>query len=85
MVDVVILFVYTLVEGMRGNLEPNRTVHAEHPSDKMGVGTCILYSYLALINVIHLYAHGLPTIYVTAHADSLLLYLSTGRRETTYK
>jgi len=46
-VDVVILFVYTLVEGVRGNLEPNRTVHAEHPSDKMGVGTRILYSCLA--------------------------------------
>jgi len=51
MVDVVILFVYTLVEGLRGNLEPTRTFHAEHPSDKMGVGAHILYSCLALINV----------------------------------
>ena len=40
-VDVVVLFVYTLVEGVRGNLEAKRTAHVEHPSDKMGVGTCI--------------------------------------------
>ena len=40
-VDVVILFVYTLVEGVRGNQEPTRTVHAEHPSDEPhGVNTC---------------------------------------------
>ena len=40
-VDVVILFVYTLVEGTRGNLEATRTVHAERPSDEPhGVGTC---------------------------------------------
>jgi len=31
-VDVVILFVYTLVEGVRGNLEATRTVHAERPN-----------------------------------------------------
>jgi len=37
MVDVVILFVYTLVEGVRGNLEPTRTIHAENPSDARGV------------------------------------------------
>jgi len=36
-VDVVILFVYTLVEGLMGNLEPTRTVHAENPSDSHGV------------------------------------------------
>jgi len=40
-VDVVILFVYTLVKGVRGNLEPTRTVHAERPSDEPhGSGTC---------------------------------------------
>ena len=44
MVDVVILFVYTLVEGMRGNLEAKQTVHAENPSDTLhGVGAFILH------------------------------------------
>ena len=36
-VDVVILSVYTLVEGLRGNLEPTRTVNAENPLDTRGV------------------------------------------------
>ena len=37
-VDVVILFVYTLVECREGqNLEPARRVHAENPSDTRGV------------------------------------------------
>ena len=41
MVDVVILSVYTVLEGLRGNLEPTRTVNAENPSEKSsGVGTC---------------------------------------------
>ena len=38
MVDVVILLVYTLVEGLMGSLEPKRTVNAENPSEIIGVG-----------------------------------------------
>ena len=36
-VDVVILSGYTLVEGLRGNLEPTRTVNAENPLETRGV------------------------------------------------
>ena len=31
-VDVVILFVYTLVDGLMGNLEPTKVTSAENPS-----------------------------------------------------
>ena len=36
-VDVVILFIYTLVEGLRGNLEPSMVPNTENPSDTIGV------------------------------------------------
>jgi len=49
MVDVVILLVYTLVEGLMGSLEPKRTVNAENPSEIQGVskmhGQCIVARY----------------------------------------
>ena len=38
-VDVVILFIYTLVEGLRGNLEPMKVPNSENPSDTIGVST----------------------------------------------
>ena len=38
-VDVVILFIYTLVEGLRGNLEPSMVPNTENPSDTIGVST----------------------------------------------
>ena len=48
MVDVVILLVYTLVEGLMGSLEPKRTVNAENPSEIKGVSKmhtqCVVYS-----------------------------------------
>ena len=36
-VDVLILFIYTLVEGLRGNLEPMRVSNTENPSNTQGV------------------------------------------------
>ena len=48
MVDLVILLVYTLVEGLMGSLGPKRTVNAENPSEIQGVSKmhaqCIVYS-----------------------------------------
>ena len=49
-VDVVILLVYTLVEGLMGNLEPKRTVHAEHPDMLHGVGSS---GYMHLVWSVH--------------------------------
>ena len=40
-VDLVILFIYTLVEGVRGGLEPMRVSNTENPSDKLGVSMMI--------------------------------------------
>ena len=36
-VDLVILSIYTLVEGLRGNLEPMRVSNTENPLEKQGV------------------------------------------------
>ena len=36
-VDLVILFIYTLVEGVRGGLEPMRVSNTENPSEARGV------------------------------------------------
>ena len=36
-VDLVILFIYTLVEGVRGGLEPMRVSNTENPSETRGV------------------------------------------------
>ena len=60
MVDVAILIGYTLqtlVEGLRGNLEAKLTVHAENPSDILGVGTTLACS-------VHIGFNSLPTIYI---------------------
>ena len=37
MIDVVILLMYSLVEGLMGNLKPKRIVNAENPSEILGV------------------------------------------------
>ena len=39
MIDVVILLMYSLVEGLMGNLKPKRIVNAEIPSEILGVST----------------------------------------------
>ena len=36
-VDVIILLLFTLVEGVRGNLEPSLVPNTENPSDTQGV------------------------------------------------
>ena len=36
-VDVVILLLFTLVEGLQGNLEPSMVPNTENPSDTIGV------------------------------------------------
>ena len=36
-VDVVILLLFTLVEGVQGNLEPSMVLNTENPSDTRGV------------------------------------------------
>ena len=41
-VDVVILLIYTVVEGYEGNLGPTKTVNAENPSDTRGVKHCVI-------------------------------------------
>jgi len=51
MVDVVILFVYTLVEGVSGNLGPVRVIHAENPSDILGVRTTVCIRFIVDTNV----------------------------------
>jgi len=49
MVDVAILLVYTLVEGLMESLEPKRTVNAENPSEIKGVSKmhaqCVVARY----------------------------------------
>ena len=44
-VDVVILMTYTIVEGVKGNLEPMRVVNAENPHDIIGVSFCFVSIY----------------------------------------
>ena len=44
-VDVVILFIYTLVEGVRGNLEPMRESNTENPSETRGVSMMQIFTY----------------------------------------
>ena len=44
-VDVVILFIYTLVEGVRGNLEPMRVSNTENPSETRGVSMMQIFTY----------------------------------------
>ena len=44
-VDVVILFIYTLVEGVRGNLEPMRVSNTENPSETKGVSMMQIFTY----------------------------------------
>ena len=44
-VDVVILFIYTLVEGVRGNLEPMRVSNSENPSETKGVSMMQILTY----------------------------------------
>ena len=44
-VDVVILFIYTLVEGVRGNLEPMRVSNSENPSETRGVSMMQIFTY----------------------------------------
>ena len=44
-VDVVILFIYTLVEGLRGNLEPMRVSNTENPSETRGVSMMQIFTY----------------------------------------
>lgn len=41
LVDVVILFTYTILEGIQDNLSPVKTANAENPSEIHGVSTCI--------------------------------------------
>ena len=43
-VDVVILFIYTLVEGVRGNLEPSMVSNTENPSDTIGVSMMQIFT-----------------------------------------
>ena len=55
MVDVAILTGYTLrtlIEGLRGNLEANRTVHAENPSDIIGVSMTRLLDCVVAVHVL---------------------------------
>ena len=40
-VDVVILFTYTILEGIQDNLAPIKTANAENPSEIHGVSTCM--------------------------------------------
>ena len=44
-VDLVILFIYTLVEGLGGNLEPMRVSNTENPSEIRGVSMMQTFSY----------------------------------------
>ncbi len=41
LVDLVILAVYTAVEGARGNLEAERIENRENPTDTKGVSLCL--------------------------------------------
>ena len=43
-VDVLILFIYTLVEGLRGSLEPMRVSNAENPLDTRGVSMMQIFT-----------------------------------------
>ena len=42
-VDVLILLIYTVVEGYEGNLGPTKIVSVENPSDTRGVKHCVLF------------------------------------------
>ena len=44
MIDVVILLVYNLVEGLMGSQVPKRTVNAEYPSEILGVSTMCAFT-----------------------------------------
>ena len=43
-VDVFILFIYTLVEGLQGNLEPSMVSNTENPSDTIGVSMMQIFT-----------------------------------------
>ena len=40
-VDVLILLIYTVHEGIWGNLDPTKTINVENPSDTHGVSTAL--------------------------------------------